>query len=121
MENRQRRLGELLKHEISDLILREIKDPRIGFVSITSVEVTADLRQAKVFVSVLGSEHERKSSLAGLRSAAGFIKRELGHRLRLKYMPEISIFYDNSIEHGSRIIELIDSVVQEKNSTSDDE
>jgi ribosome-binding factor A len=121
MENRQRRLGELLKHEISELMQREIKDPRIGFASITSVDISADLRHAKVFVSVLGSENERKSSLAGLRSAAGFIRRELGHRLRLKYMPEITIVYDNSIERGSRIIALIDSVVQNKNNTSDDE
>ena len=121
MGNRQRRLGELLKHEISDLILREIKDPRIGFVSITSVDLTADLRQAKVFVSVLGRESEKNSSLAGLRSAAGFIRRELGHRLRLKYVPEISICYDNSIERGSRIDALIDSVIEGKTDTTDDE
>ena len=121
MENRQRRLGELLKHEISDMILRGIKDPRIGFVSVTSVELTADLRQAKVFVSVLGSESERKSSLAGLRSATGFIRRELGQRLRLKYLPEIIVEYDTSIEQGSRILALIDSVVKKKTDTPDDE
>lgn len=121
MENRQKRLGELLKHEISDMILRGIKDPRIGFVSVTSVELTADLRQAKVFVSVLGSENERKSSLAGLRSATGFIRRELGQRLRLKYLPEIIIEYDTSIEQGSRILALIDSVVQKKTDTPDEE
>ena len=121
MENRQKRLGELLKHEISDMILRGIKDPRIGFVSVTSVELTADLRQAKVFVSVLGSESERKSSLAGLRSATGFIRRELGQRLRLKYLPEIIVEYDTSIEQGSRILALIDSVVQKKTNTPDDE
>jgi len=121
MANRQKRLGELLKHEISDMILRGIKDPRIGFVSVTSVELTADLRQAKVFVSVLGSESERKSSLAGLRSATGFIRRELGQRLRLKYLPEIIVEYDTSIEQGSRILALIDSVVQKKTDTPDDE
>ena len=122
MENRQRRLGELLKHEISELLLRQIKDPRIGFVSITSVDLTADLRHAKVFVSVMGSESERKSSIAGLRSASGFIKRELGRRLRLKYMPQITIIYDNSIERGSQISALIDSVVQNsKIRPSDDE
>jgi len=121
MENRQRRLGELLKHEISELILREIKDPRIGFVSITGVDLTADLRQAKVYVSVLGRESEKNSSLAGLRSATGFIKRELGHRLRLKYVPEIRICYDDSLEHGSRIDALIDSVIEGKTDTTDDE
>jgi ribosome-binding factor A len=121
MGNRQKRLGELLKQEISDLVLREIKDPRIGFVSITSVDLSADLRHAKILVSVLGSESERKSSLAGLRSAVGFIKRELGRRLRLKYLPDISIVYDNSIEEGNRIVSLIDSIVQKEDSTEDEE
>jgi ribosome-binding factor A len=121
MENRQRRLGELLKQEISDMVLREIKDPRIGFVSITSVILTADLRHAKVLVSVFGSERERTASLAGLRSATGFIKRELGHRLRLKYVPDITIVYDDSIEQGTRIVSLIDSVVKKEDGISDEE
>jgi len=121
METRQRRLGELLKKEISDLVLREIKDPRIGFVSITSVTLTADLRHAKVLVSVLGSEQERRASLAGLRSATGFIRRELSQRLRLKFVPEIRIVYDNSIEEGSRIISLIESVVEKDDNLSDEQ
>jgi ribosome-binding factor A len=121
MGNRQRRLGELLKHEISDMLLRQIKDPRIGFVSITSVVLTADLRHAKVLVSVLGSERERKASIAGLRSATGFIKRELGHRLRLKYVPELNIVYDKSIEEGTHIVSLIDSVMREEESKSDED
>ncbi|RJP22812.1 MAG: 30S ribosome-binding factor RbfA [Candidatus Abyssobacteria bacterium SURF_5] len=121
MENRQKRLSELLKHEISDLILREIKDPRIGFVSITDVEVSSDLRHAKVFISVLGTESERKSTIAGLRSALGFMRREIGSRLRLKYVPELSVLYDNSIEHGSHILELIDSVVEKKTEPADEE
>lgn len=121
MGNRQKRLGELLKQEISDLILRGIKDPRIGFVSITSVELTMDLRHAKVFISVLGSEAERKASLAGLRSATGYIRRELAHRLRLKYVPELAIVYDSSIERGAHIIALIDSLTEENTDTSDEE
>jgi ribosome-binding factor A len=121
MENRQKRLGELLKHEISDLILREIKDPRIGFVSITEVEVSADLKHAKVFVSVLGSESERKASIAGLKSATGFVRREIGERLRLKYVPELIFLYDNSIERGAHILELIDSLVEKKDDTPDEE
>jgi ribosome-binding factor A len=121
MGNRQKRLGEQLKHEISDLILRGIKDPRIGFVSVTNVELTADLRQAKVRISVLGSESQRKASLAGLRSAGSFIRRELGSRLRLKYVPEIRIIYDDSIEQGERILTLIDSVVKKEGLASDDE
>ncbi len=121
MGNRQKRVGQLLRQEISDMILREIKDPRVAFVSVTSVDLTADLRRAKVHVSVLGSESKRKSSIAGLRSAAGYIRRELGHRLRLKYVPEISIVYDDSIEEGSRILALIDSVAPKEDSVSDDE
>jgi ribosome-binding factor A len=121
MENRQKRLGELLKKEISDLILRGIKDPRIGFVSITEVELSPDLRYAKVFISVLGSESERKATIAGFRSATGFIRREIGNRLRLKYVPELSIIYDNSIEHGSRILELIDSVTEKEHEAPDEE
>jgi len=121
MGNRQRRLGQLFKQEISELLLREIKDPRIAFVSITSVEVAADLRHAKVLVSVLGTERERKSTVAGLRSAASFIRRELGSRLRLKYIPEIEIVYDDSIEEGSRILALIDSVIQQEDPGADEE
>lgn len=121
MENRQRRVGQLLKQEISEVILREIKDPRVAFVSVTSVDLTADLRHAKVLVSVLGSERERKSTIAGLRSATSFIRRELGHRLRLKYVPEISIVYDSSIEEGSRILALIDSVVPKEDYAPDNE
>ena len=121
MGNRQRRLGQLLKQEISELIAREIKDPRIAFVSITSVDVAPDLRHAKVFVSVLGSESERKSTIAGLRSAAGYIRRELGARLSLRYAPEIRIMYDDSIEEGSRILALIQSVAPEKDQAADDE
>lgn len=121
MENRPKRLAELLKHEISELVQRHIKDPRIGFVSITDVEVSPDLRHAKVYVSVLGNERERKATVAGLRSAAGFIKRELGRRLRVKHVPEITIIYDESLERGSRILNLIESVVQENTETPDEE
>jgi ribosome-binding factor A len=121
MGNRQKRLGELLKHEISDLMLREIKDPRIGFVSITSVDVAADLRTAKVYVSVLGNQNDKKASLAGLRSAARFIRHELGTRLRLKHVPEIIIIYDKSIEEGARISALIDSVIQKEHDSENEE
>jgi len=120
MVDRQKRLGQLLKQEISDMLLREIKDPRIAFASITSVDVAPDLRHAKVLVSVLGSERERKSTMAGLRSAAGYIRRELGQRLRLKYIPEIRIVYDDSIEEGSRILALIDSVVTKEDHHPDE-
>ena len=121
MGNRPKRLGQLLKQEISELLLREIKAPRSAFVSITSVDVAPDLRHAKVLVSVLGSESERKSTIAGLHSAAGYIRRELAARLSLKYAPEIRIMYDDSIEEGSRILALIESVVPEEDRALDDE
>ena len=121
MGNRQKRLGELFKQEISELITRKIKDPRVGFVSITSVDLSPDLRNAKIYISVFGSEKEKKSSLAGLNSATSFIKRELGRRLRLKYMPDIAIFYDESIEKGAHISAIIDSVIKEEDCTPDDE
>ncbi len=103
------------------MLLREIKDPRIAFVSITAVDVAPDLRHARVLVSVLGSESERKSTIAGLRSAAGYIRREIGARLRLRYTPEIRIIYDDSIEEGSRILALIESVAHEEDQAADDE
>ncbi|GAB4341081.1 MAG: hypothetical protein Kow0099_17520 [Candidatus Abyssubacteria bacterium] len=103
------------------MVTRGIKDPRIGFASITSVEVSGDLRHAKVYFSVYGSEQERKATIAGLKSAAGYIRRELGQRIRLKRVPELSIIYDESLERGSRILELIDSVVPEETDTPDEE
>jgi ribosome-binding factor A len=120
MGNRPRRLGELLKKEISEIVMRGIKDPRIAFVSITSVTCTHDLRHARVFISVLGTEKERKSTIAGLRSATGYIRREIAHRLSLKYTPELKFEYDDSIEEGSRILALIDSVIKEDGRDSDD-
>ena len=108
------RVGDRIREEISDLLIRKIKDPRIGFLTITTVEMSRDLRHAKVFFSTLGTEKERQQALIGLRSATGFIKRELGERLQLRYMPEIVFHYDSSLEYGSRIAKMIDEVNREK-------
>lgn len=116
MNNRSRRLAELLKEEISDIILREVKDPRIGFVSLTDVEVSGDLRHAKVFVSVIGSEQERKDTMDGLKQATGFIRKLVGERITVYHTPEILFRYDNSIEHGIHINELIKEVRAEEKS-----
>ncbi len=108
--NRSRRLAELLKEEISEIILREVKDPRIGFVSLTDVEVSGDLRHAKVFVSVIGSDRERQDTMAGLEQATGFIRKLVGERITVYHTPEIIFRYDDSIEHGIHITQLIKEV-----------
>ncbi|ACL69542.1 30S ribosome-binding factor RbfA [Halothermothrix orenii] len=113
---RARRLGELLKKEISDIILREVKDPRIGFISVTDVEVSNDLRHAKVFVSVYGDEKERKETMEGLEKATGYIRKLIGERVKVYYTPEILFRYDDSLEHGARINELLKKVKEEEES-----
>jgi ribosome-binding factor A len=104
---RSERLGELILAEISDLIRREIKDPRIGFVTFTRVEMSDDLRHAKVFVSSIGAEPEKARMLQGLSSATGYIRRQLGRALHLRYTPEISFLLDGSLEHGAKIAQIL--------------
>ena len=115
MDNRRpNRVGEAIKEEISRLLLREIKDPRIGFVTITRVKVSKDLRVVKVFFSVLGDQSVRTDSLTGLNSAKGFMRRELGRRLRLRYVPDIVFSFDPSLEHMSRLAELIHQIHEDE-------
>ena len=111
MSTRQRvqRVREEIKKEVSDII-REMKDPRIGFVSVVDVEVSNDLRHAKIFVSVFGDESEKKQSLAGLEAATGFIRTEIGRRIRLRHTPEILFRLDSSIERGARINQLLNEI-----------
>ncbi|MFH1453301.1 MAG: 30S ribosome-binding factor RbfA [Armatimonadota bacterium] len=114
MSLRISKLNKLLKQEISDIILK-LKDPRIGFVSITEVDTSADLRHAKVFISILGTEEEKKKSLEGLNSACGFIRHELMSRIKIRNIPGVSFVYDNSIERGTRILNLINKISSENN------
>ena len=86
---RQERLGELIAVELSDLLRTRVKDPRVGFASITRVEVSGDLRHAKIYVSVMGSPEERVATMKGLKNATGFLRHELATRITLRYMPEI--------------------------------
>ena len=109
-KHRPNRLSETLKEEISKLILLELKDPRIGFVTVTSVDVANDLAHAKVYVSVLGSEDEGKASLDTLNRAAGFLRTEIGKRIRLRHVPAIVFVYDPSIQHGAHIAKLLRDV-----------
>jgi ribosome-binding factor A len=92
-----------MKKELSDIIGRKIKDPRIGFVTVTDVQVSGDLQQAKVYISVLGDEEQRENTLKGLAKAKGFIRTEVGQRIRLRKTPEIIFEWDESMEYGNRI------------------
>ena len=104
---RVEKVQELMKQEISQIILRELKDPRIGFVTVTSVECTGDLREAKVYVSLMGSEAQVKSCWMGLNSSLGFIRREIGKRIRLRVTPELSFALDKSLDYSAHIQELL--------------
>ena len=107
---RQGQLGQVIAHELSDLMRLRMKDPRIGFASITGVEVSKDLSHAKVFVSVMGSSEEQRETMRGLRHAAGFLRHELAQRLTVRHVPEISFQLDESIARGARVIELLNQV-----------
>lgn len=111
---RQEKLGELIAAELSDLLRTRVKDPRVGFASITHVEMSGDLRYAKVFVSVMGDSEEQKETMKGLKNANGFLRHELASRLTLRFMPELVFKLDHSIEEGSRILEIINKVEREE-------
>lgn|SRR5690606_25973708 len=104
------RVGEQIKKELSQIIQQELKDPRIGFITVTGVEVTNDLSQAKVFLSVLGSDEQKENTLSALARGKGFLRSELGRRVQLRHTPELIFKFDSSIEYGSRIEALLESV-----------
>ncbi|WP_077326209.1 30S ribosome-binding factor RbfA [Virgibacillus siamensis] len=104
---RANRVAEQMKKEMGDLISKKIKDPRVGFVTVTDVEVTGDLQQAKVFISVLGNEQEKHDTLVGLAKAKGFIRSEIGKRIRLRKTPEITFEFDEALEYGNRIEKIL--------------
>jgi ribosome-binding factor A len=103
-----RRVDEAVREVLSDAISHQVKDPRVGFVTVTAVETAPDLRRARVFVSVLGEEGVRKRSLDGLQSAHGVLQRAVARELRLKHTPALEFVYDDTAERGMRITELID-------------
>ena len=103
-----RRVNEAVREVISAHISGDLKDPRIGFVTVTGVETSPDLRSARVFVSVLGNDAERDDALAGLRAAAGFLQAQIGRELRMKRTPTLSFMYDPSVDTGMRISKLLD-------------
>ena len=102
-ELRANRVAEQMKKELGEILTTKMKDPRIGFITVTDVEVTGDLQQATVFISVLGNEKEKQDTLLGLTKAKGFIRSEIGKRIRLRKTPEITFEFDEAYEYGSRI------------------
>jgi ribosome-binding factor A len=113
--SRAARVGDLLKEELSDLLLRNIKDPRIGFVTITEVRVSADLRHARVYFVTHESGEEQRRTLEGLESARGHLRGELGRRRRLslRYVPDLSFTVDETLDHSFRIREILKSLETE--------
>ncbi|HET7319586.1 MAG TPA: 30S ribosome-binding factor RbfA [Nitrospirota bacterium] len=109
---RSERVSDQMKHEIADILMRKIKDPRIGFVTVTDVEVADDLRNAKVFVSVYGGDKEQ--TLKGLKSATAFIRLELGKRMRMRFIPELLFRFDSTLERGAHIMELLRELEEDK-------
>src|SRR5512142_1081204 len=109
---RSERVSDQMKHEIADILMRKIKDPRIGFVTVTDVEVADDLRNAKVFVSVYGGDKEE--TLTGLKSATAFIRLELGRRMRMRFIPELLFRFDATVERGAHIMELLHEIEEDK-------
>ncbi|GLO66037.1 MULTISPECIES: 30S ribosome-binding factor RbfA [Oceanobacillus] len=102
-ELRAHRVAEQMKKELGEILSRKIKDPRVGFVTVTDVEVTGDLQQAKVYISVLGDEKKKQDTLLGLSKAKGFIRSEIGNRIRLRKTPELTFEFDEALEQGNRI------------------
>jgi ribosome-binding factor A len=106
---RSQRVGDLLRKEIADIIIYRLKDPRIGFITVTGVDVTDDIKLARVYVSIL-REGERKATLEVLNSAKSFVRSELSKRLRMKFIPSIEFRLDTSIEYGNKIEELLKEI-----------
>ena len=108
MQNyRPTRVGELLQAEIADLLLRQLKDPRLSMATISRVDVSPDLREARIYVSRVGSEDEQKETMAGFDRAVGFIRGQLGRRLKLRYTPTLTFLLDTAIADGVRISRLL--------------
>jgi ribosome-binding factor A len=112
--HRQEKLGELIAVEISDLLRTRVKDPRVGFASITRVEVSGDFRHARIYVSVMGNPEERQETMKAIKHASGFLRHELASRLTLRYVPELDFRLDTSIEKGAHVLDLIRQVEQEE-------
>jgi ribosome-binding factor A len=111
MSHRIQRVNQLIRQEISELLLRQIKDPRLGnFLSVNEVDTAPDLKHAKVYVSCICTEGEKQEIMSSLETASGYLHNELSKRIRMRYIPALSFYWDDSIERASRIMSLIDKV-----------
>jgi ribosome-binding factor A len=110
---RPERVAELIKEEVSRIIRERVSDPRIGFVSVTGVDLSPDLKNAKIFISVLGGKQEKDKTFEGLKSATPFIRGQLGQALELRFVPEIQFVHDKSIERGSRVLAIMSKLERE--------
>ncbi len=116
MTRRLERVNSLIREELSDVLRRDIKDPRLGtFLAITEVDTAPDLKHATVFVSNMGSKEQRHEIVSALTAAAGFLHHELVKRLKMRQVPDLSFQWDDSIERGARLLKLLDEVAPEKN------
>ncbi|MDP3880066.1 MAG: 30S ribosome-binding factor RbfA [Dehalococcoidales bacterium] len=115
MPHRIERVNSLIRQELSQLLQRQVKDPRLGtFITVTEVITSADLKHARVFISRLGSEEEKRETLSVLASASGFLRKELAKNLKLRYTPELSFQWDESIERGDHLLQLLDAVTSDE-------
>ena len=122
-DRRMARVAELIKREVSQMLISGIKDDRVGagMVSVTDVDVSGDLQHAKIFVSIYGSDEAKAETMAGLKSATGYVRSELGQRIRLRRTPEVVFLEDRSLERGDRILSLLNRLNQERHDDTDPE
>jgi ribosome-binding factor A len=118
--SRASRVSDLVKREVADLLMRRVKDPRVKAITVTGVDVSKDLRYAKVYFSLIGDEKDIRLAQAGLDSAKGFIKREIGLRLELKHVPDIVFKHDPSLEEGSRMEKLLQKIKEDEFSSPEE-
>jgi len=111
---RSEKVADLIRKEISEMLIRNLKDPRIGFITVTRVSVSDDCRSAKIYFSVMGSKEERERSTEGLNSAKGYVRRELGRRIQLRYTPDIVFQFDPSIEYAIHMEEVFHDLQEKK-------
>ena len=117
---RPERVGEQIRQAISLALAREVQDPRIGFVTITRVKVSADLQQARIYYTVIGDERVRKDTARGLEAATPFLRRAVGNEIRLRRVPELAFEYDRGVEHQDRVEQLLNEIAEERRARGED-
>ena len=119
--SRSRRVGELIQRELATMLTREVKDPRLALVSITAVDVTRDMGLAKVFYTLINSDHDTEEVRESLKKAVGFFRYELGHRIKLRVVPRLEFRYDDSVIHGAHLSRLIEDVIEDDKKRHNDD